>query len=67
MVKYNGTEYRSTLIVCGQVDLYLPVFIKSRILLSEMDVCYWLHRSSKLFVLMNILLPTELITDPALL
>lgn len=27
-VKYNGTEYRSTLIVCGQVDLDLPVFYK---------------------------------------
>ncbi len=27
-VKYNGTEYRSTLIVCGQVDLNLTVFYK---------------------------------------
>ncbi|XP_051741574.1 uncharacterized protein LOC127508052 isoform X1 [Ctenopharyngodon idella] len=27
-VKYNGTEYRSTLIICGEVTLDLPVFYK---------------------------------------
>lgn len=27
-VKYNGTEYRSGLIVCGEVDIDLPVFYK---------------------------------------
>lgn len=27
-VKFNGTEYRSGLIICGEVDIDLPVFYK---------------------------------------